>query len=134
MNEEIYKKTGIYIAYPTSSVLKSIYKAGDYKTRVNDQHTKVGIAKDSFKSRSKGYLGNFDNEVEFIPIVFVDKRHLKRAEDMILSEIKLEFSKVGRAREWFDTLNRKRISDLIFNTLATSGIEYETIQSIERND
>ena len=134
MNEEMFKKTGIYIAYPTSPVLKSIYKAGGYKTKVNDQHTKVGIAKDSFKSRSKSYLGNFDNEVVFIPMVFVDKRHLKRAEDMLLSEIELEFCKVGHAREWFDTLNRKRISDLVFSTLATSGIEYKTIQSIECND
>ena len=121
------EQTGIYIAYPTTSELKSIYKPKNYKTMVNDQHTKVGIAKDSFNSRSKGYYGNFDNEVDFIPLVIIDVKHLGQIEKIILSEINAEFSKVGRAREWFDTTNRKRVTEIVFSTIVASGIEYKRI-------
>lgn len=121
------KQTGIYIAYPTTSELKSIYKSKNYKTMVNSQHTKVGIAKDSFNSRSKGYYGNFDNEVDFIPLVIIDVKHLGHIEKIILSEINAEFSKVGRAREWFDTTNRKRVTEIVFSTIVASGIEYKRI-------
>lgn len=134
MRKEDYTKTGIYIAYPTSPVLKSIYKAGNYKTMVNNQHTKIGKAQTSFHTRSKDYLGNFDNEAEFIPMALIDEKDLEHAESMILSEINGEFSRVGHAKEWFNTLNRKRISDIIFSTLTTSGIEYESIQSIDCHD
>jgi len=103
MNEEYHSKTGIYIAYPTSSVLKSIYKVGGYKTKVNNQHTKVGKAENGFKNREGQYLGNFDNEAEFLPIAYIDKTHLKHAEEIVLSSIKAKFSTVGHAKEWFDT-------------------------------
>jgi len=127
MNKQMIEQTGIYIAYPTTSELKSIYKPKNYKTMVNDQHTKVGIAKDSFNSRSKGYYGNFDNEVDFIPLVIIDVKHLGQIEKIILSEINAEFSKVGRAREWFDTTNRKRVTEIVFSTIVASGIEYKRI-------
>jgi hypothetical protein len=127
MNKQIIEQTGIYIAYPTTSELKSIYKPKNYKTMVNDQHTKVGIAKDSFNSRSKGYYGNFDNEVDFIPLVIIDVKHLGQIEKFILSEINAEFSKVGRAREWFDTTNRKRVTEIVFSTIVASGTEYKRI-------
>ena len=127
MNDEVYAKTGVYIAYPTSSVLKSIYKPKNYKTKVNDQHTKIGIAKDCFHSRRKGYLGNFNNEVEFIPIALIDARHLEHAEKLIICAISIEFAKVGRAREWFNTANRQRISEIINSTLSASGIEHAYI-------
>ncbi len=127
MGETVFNQTGIYIAYPTTSELKSIYRPKNYKTLVNDQHTKVGIAKDSFKSRSRGYYGNFDNEVEFIPIVIIDVKYLDQIEKLVLSEIKAEFSKVGRAREWFKTTNYKRITEIIFSTLKSTGIEHERI-------
>ena len=134
MNEENYSKTGIYISYPTSPVLKSIYKAGGYKTKVNDRHTKVGKAENGFKNREGQYLGNFDNEAKFIPIVYIDNTHLKHAEEIVLSAIKSKFSTVGHAKEWFDTLDRKKISEIVINTLDISGIKYEAIQSIENND
>lgn len=127
MNKQMIEQTGIYIAYPTTSELKSIYKPKNYKTMVNDQHTKVGIAKDSFNSRSKGYYGNFDNKVDFIPLVIIDVKHLGQIEKIILSEINAEFSRVGRAREWFDTTNRKRVTEIVFSTIVASGIEYKRI-------
>jgi len=127
MDDEINTKTGIYIAYPTSPELKSIYRPKNYKTKVNNQHTKVGIAKDNFNSRKKDYLANFDNEVEFYPIVLVEIEHIDYAESLVISAIKLEFKKVGRAREWFDTSNRQRVSEIILSTLSGSGIECEFV-------
>jgi hypothetical protein len=58
------------------------------QTMVNDQHTKVGIAKNSFASRRKGYIGNFDNEVEFIPIAIVHMGQLIEFERLSLSTIR----------------------------------------------
>ena len=93
-------KTGIYIAIPTSNTLKSIYRAQNYKTQVNNEHLKIGITKDSFQSRSKCYYDNFDNEVEFIPLVAINRDVLKEVEAKVLAQIKIEFNRVGRAREW----------------------------------
>lgn len=121
------KNTGIYIAYPTTEKMKSIYRPKNYKTLVNNQHTKVGIAKDSFTSRSKGYYSNFDNEVVFTPLIIIEEEHLKVIENIILNEIAKEYKKVGRAREWFNTTNRERIIDIISNTMINSGISYKFI-------
>jgi hypothetical protein len=111
---DILSKTGIYIAHPTSAVLKSIYKPKNYKTMVNDEHTKVGIAKHSFLARSKGYYSNFDNEVMFKPIVIIeDINLLVIIEKHLLSQIRLEFKRVGRSREWFETNEREKVSDLV---------------------
>jgi len=123
----IEQQTGVYIAYPTSSLLKSIYRPGKYKTMVNDQHTKVGIAKSSFASRRKVYVDNFDNEVEFIPIAIVPLKQLVEAERLVLSAIHQKYTKVGRAREWFNTSERQEIVEIIGATLAKSGIKYERI-------
>ena len=131
MNEEIYSKTGIYIAYPTSPVLKSIYKAGNYKTMVNDQHTKVGKAERSFSDRRDEYFSNFGSEAEFIPIAIIEREHVVVAEELIKHAIKIEFSRIGYAHEWFDTVDRDRIREIVIYTLATSEIEYEIIQSLE---
>jgi len=87
--------------------LKSIYRPKNYKTRVNDKHTKIGIAKDSFNARSKGYYSNFDNEVIFTPVAIVEKESLEQIEKEILRQIEFEFERVGRAREWFKTTDRK---------------------------
>ena len=127
MENDIDGKTGVYIAYPTSPILKSIYRPKNYKTMVNDQHTKVGIAKDSFASRRKGYVGNFDNEVEFIPIAVVPMEQLIEAENYILDEIRKEYTRVGRAREWFNTSEHQRIVEIVIATLASSGVEHERI-------
>ena len=127
MELDIEGKTGVYIAYPTSPILKSIYRPKNYKIMVNDQHTKVGIAKDSFASRRKGYVGNFDNEVEFIPIAVVPLEQLIEAERHILSAVRNKYTRVGRAREWFNTPERQRIVEIVVATLATSGFDHERI-------
>ena len=66
---------------------------------VNDQHTKVGITKKSFASRCKGYIDNFDNKVNFIPLAIVPSDQLDEAEDLILGVLRKKYTKVGRSRE-----------------------------------
>ena len=127
MELAIFDRTGVYIAYPTSPAFKSIYRAKNYKTQVNDQHTKVGKAQDSFKSRKNCYLRNFDNETEFLPIALIDWGLLKLAEKLILGAVGTHFSKVGRAHEWFQTTDRKKILEIIARTLTESDIEHELI-------
>ncbi len=114
---DVLGKTGIYIAYPTSVVLKSIYRPKNYKTQVNDQHTKVGIAKESFGARRMGYVGNFDGEVEFVPIVRIELDRLIEAEQAVLAAVRAEYKRVGRAREWFHTVDRERVKEIVFETL-----------------
>jgi len=124
---EIKVKTGIYIAYPTTPELKSIYRPKSYKTMVNERHTKAGIAKESFGSREKGYVDNFDGEVVFRPIAVIAVENLKPAEDVVLSALKAEFKRVGRSREWFATSNHERVIDIITATLAGSSIRHDLI-------
>ncbi len=128
MKESLLNKTGIYIAYPTSAKLKSIYAGSEAK--VNNKHTKVGIAKKSFKSRKKGYDKVFDDEVEFEPLVEIaDLKELKEIEKEILINIKKEFSKVGQTQEWFETANRDRIKEIALDTLInTLNIKYKPKQ------
>jgi len=124
----ILRKTGIYIAYPTSSELKSIYRPKNYKTMVNEKHTKVGIAKDCFEARSKGYYSNFDNEVIFTPLAILnDINELIAVEQFVLSQIHSEVTKVGRAREWFNTDNHKRIKEIVARSLSESGVPHEFV-------
>ena len=125
----MWNKTGIYIATPTSNTLKSIYRAQNYKTQVNNEHLKIGITKDSFQLRSKCYYDNFDNEVDFIPLVAIDRNKLKEIENKVLNRIKDEFTRVGRAREWFDTNNKARIISILISTLNHENVEYEFLKS-----
>ncbi len=120
-------KTGIYVAYPTSPVLKSIHKAKNYKTKVNSQHTKIGKAKVSFRSRQRSYVNDFDNEVVFKPIVVIAPHLLDDVEDSIRKNIDLEYRRAGNARDWFETDNRERIIEIIMQTMATLGIQYERV-------
>jgi len=69
INSSVTTSSFFSIAIPTSAVLKSIYRVQNYKTQVNNEHLKIGITKDSFESRSRCYYDNFDNEVEFIPLI-----------------------------------------------------------------
>ena len=124
----MWNQTGIYIAIPTSAVLKSIYRAQNYKTEVNNEHLKIGITKDSFQSRSKCYYDNFDNEVEFIPLVAINRDVLKEVEAKVLAQIKIEFNRVGRAREWFDTNDKQRIIKILISTLCKENVEYELLK------
>ena len=127
LDESLGKETGIYIAFPTSRVMKSIYRPKNYKTLVNDQHTKVGITKNSFASRRKSYTDNFDNQVNFIPLAIVHPDQLNKAETSILKVIREKYKRVGRAREWFHTQNRDDLIELILTTLTASDIEHELI-------
>lgn len=127
MSKSACHQTGVYIAYPASPILKSINKLKNNKIMVNDQHTKLGIANDSFLSCKKEYLENFDNEVDFIPVATIGSEHLEHIEAQIISAIQSEFQKVGQTNEWFDTSDHQRILEIISNTLAASGIEYQYI-------
>jgi hypothetical protein len=120
-------QTGVYIAYPASPVLKSINKSNNHTTMVNDQHTKLGISKGSFLNNKKEHRDNFDNEVDFIPVATIGSEYLGHIEAQIISAIQSEFQKVEQTNEWFDTSDRQRILEIISNTLATSGIEYQYI-------
>lgn len=115
--------TGIYIAYPTSATLKSIHPPKNYKTKVNNSHTKIGIAKDSFKARKTSYFRDFDNEVEFIPVAKIAENQLEQVEKAILEKVKMRYKKVGYAREWFDTDNRNEILQLISEILEEHSIK-----------
>lgn len=119
------ERTGIYIAFPTSSTLKSIYPTKQYKIMVNDQHTKVGIAKDSLRARKLSYLGTFENEVEFIPVAVVEQEFLQFVEDRIIMELRSRFSRVGKSREWFHTSDRQKVIDIISQILSESNVEHE---------
>lgn len=119
--------TGIYLAFPTSSMLKSIYPQKQYKTMVNDQHTKVGIAKDSLRARKRNYLNAFDNEVKFVPIAFVEQEFLEFIEDLILLELRSRFSRVGKSREWFHTSDRQKVIEIVSKVLLESNIAYELL-------
>jgi hypothetical protein len=128
VKEEHYSRTGIYLAYPTSPEPKSIYRQKSYKTLVNDKHTKIGIAKDSFKAREKGYATNFDNQVGFLPLVIIeDIEKLKTFEKHLLKVIEVEHYKVGRAREWFATNNHQSIKDMVAQALLSFDGTYEYI-------
>ena len=120
-------RPGVYIAYPMSPLLKSISHTGDYKAKVNDQHTKVGKTEDSFISREKAYMKDFDNEVEFVPVALSDRVLLKCAEKLILDAVGTDFSKVKGTSEWFLTSNRRKIAKIIARTLIESGIEHELV-------
>ncbi len=132
MNIDVQNKTGIYIAYPTSSILKSIYKAKNYKTRVNNQHTKVGIAKDSFASRARNYFLNFDNEIEFLPIVEIPVDQLQEAEKIVVTSIATMFDRVGNSRNWFDTSDREQFIFQIRDALLESGFDHVWIGPMHR--
>ena len=127
MDGSIGDKNGIYIAYPTSSKLKSIYRAKNYKTKVNEKHTKVGIASNSFSSRKGVYISNFDNKVIFKPIAIIPNNQLEIAEKKVLKVMGRRFHKVGHSREWFQTANRQKVIDIVFNVLDMSGLDYERI-------
>ncbi len=114
---DVLDNTGIYIAYPTSSVMKSIYRQKNYITKVNHLHTKIGIARDSFAARRMGYVRNFDGEVKFLPIVHIEGGHLKEAEKAVIAAIRAKYNRVGKAREWFDTSDRERVKEIVFKTL-----------------
>lgn len=121
--KNLMKQTGIYLVYPTSEELESIYKPKGYKTMVSNQHSKLGITQKSFKSRKKCYTKNFE-DVVFKPLVIVDSIYLKSIEKEILNVIKNEFNTVGYSREWIDSTNRTRITEIVRDELVKSRIPH----------
>ena len=111
--------TGVYIAYPTTEVLKPIYRL--LKTQVNSAHTKVGITTDSFAIREREYMRTFHGEVRFVPVIVVPATRLVVVEQALLRELCTRYSRVGRSREWFHTVDRDGIAQLIVEIVQTSA-------------
>ena len=109
--------TGVYLAYPTTSVLKPIYRK--LKTQVNDQHTKVGITIDSFAIREREYRNTFQNELVFVPLVEAPANRLPEIEKLLLVELRSRYSRVGKAREWFDSTDRNEIAKVVLSVVRT---------------
>lgn len=104
------------MAYPTTDILKPIYRG--LKTKVNSSHTKVGITTDSFKKRGSEYSKTFDGEVKFLPLADIQPELLADLERKILSALCARFSKVGSAREWFDTNDHDSVSEIVLRVVS----------------
>ena len=102
---------GIYLAYPTTPELKPIYPC--YKTLVNGEHTKLGIARRSFHDRERQYMRTFQGEVLFHPVLEMAPAHLSEFEARVLAQLTQRYPKSGRAREWFHTAERQAIAELV---------------------
>ena len=127
MTSAILNLTGIYIAYPTSPALKPINRVTHGQAEVNDRYTNVGVTYCSFLSRRSCYLANFDDEVEFLPVVAVEPEHLTYAHELVLEAVGTCYDRVGHAREWFQTAHRQRIIGIIVDTLNEHGIEFSLV-------
>jgi len=119
-------KKGVYIAFPTNSLLQSIYKHKNYKTKVNHLHTKVGITIDNFKNRSKCYYNNFGANFIFAPIFILENnQEILSVEKKILEAIKQRFKRKGRAREWLDTTEIQLIINIITQVWKEKNIDFQ---------
>ena len=98
---------GVYMAYPTSDVLKPIYRL--LKTQVNSAHTKVGITVKSFGEREREYRRTFQNEVTFVRVGAVPLALIPVVEAAILADLGGCYSRVGKAREWFECADREAV-------------------------
>lgn len=111
--DELMNKKGVYITYTKSETFESIFKQKNYKTEVNKEFTKFGITEKNFKSRKKCYTNNFGQDIVFLPIPVSDIVDLKDLEEQILEILGNKYKKAGRAREWFNTTERKIILQII---------------------
>ena len=112
------QSTGVYLAYPTTEVLKPAYRG--HKTLVNMAHTKVGITVSSFRRRWLEYRRTFGGEVAFHPLFELPVPELSAYEARLLTEMLRRFPKSGSAREWFFTTERDSITELT-RTLRVAG-------------
>lgn len=125
LDPAIANKKGIYIAYPLTDELQSIYKPKNYKTTVNKNHTKIGITVKTFKNRAKCYYDNFGTQFKFIPVFLISSDDdIIVVEKKILEAIKNEFPKRGRSKEWFETIDRERILKIAKEVLDENKISY----------
>ncbi len=128
MDSRTHEQAGMFIAYPTSSVLKSIFSPKGYEAMVNDQHTKIGITKRSFRETLfRNYLKTFDNMVELVPVTLINPDKLDHAKSVVLKEMRSQFAKVDRTRDWFWSNDHERIKDVVAKTLTASGVKHEYI-------
>ena len=104
--------TGIYLAYPTSPVLKFTHPG--HKTLVNDQHTKIGIARNSFVARENEYMWTFQREVAFVPLLELQADVSLVFEARVLALLLARFPLSGSAREWFRTTERQAIAEIVW--------------------
>jgi hypothetical protein len=126
VREDLKEKIGIYIAYPTTSELKPIFKG--LKTKVNNNHTKVGKCENGFLGREKDYHKTFNNEVEFHPIVILNTNEdVKETEELLLRILKEKYKKVGFAQEWFDTNDHESVIKIIVDVVKKSSVDYELV-------
>ena len=92
---------------------------------MNKLHTKIGITVKTFKSRAKCYYDNFGTQFKFIPVFFINnKNDIVAVEKKILEAIKNEFTKRGRSREWFETIDRERVLKIAKEVLDENKINY----------
>jgi hypothetical protein len=74
------------------------------------------------------YLANFDGKIQFIPIAHLNLLELEVAENLILRHPNQEFQRVGRSREWFKIIDRKKMVEIIAGSLNVSEIRHRIIQ------
>ena len=110
--------TGIYIAHPTTEILKPTYRG--HKTQVNHLHTKIGITTKSFVKRENEYMRTFQYEVAFYPILIATPEVLAALETGVLQELLTCYSKSGSAKEWFFTTERQAIAELVWKIADSS--------------
>ena len=81
-------KKGIYISFLTTSLLQSIYKPKNHKTKVNHLDNIVRIKIDNFKKRSKYYYDNFGSDFIFTPIFILENnQEILSVEKKILRQL-----------------------------------------------
>lgn len=112
--------TGFYLAACTSRKLKQIDH--NAKTKVNCEHTKIGITKQSFRVRKKYYLQIFGKDLIFKPIISMPPTNLTYAESSVRKALLDKYKTVGYSREWFDTANHQAIVELVIRTLEKLGL------------
>lgn len=109
-------RIGIYLAYPTTPQLKRIDR--NLKTHVNHSHTKVGKTSASFKAHQAYYEKVFDRDIKFEPLAEVPQERMAEVEQEVLSRLGARYSRVGQAREWFDTNDRETVASIVRDAVA----------------
>ncbi|MEI7465949.1 MAG: hypothetical protein WCJ87_11425 [Burkholderiales bacterium] len=115
------RSTGLYLAFPTTEVLKPTYRG--HKTLVNLEHTKVGITMSSLRSRWSEYKRTFGGEVAFHPLFELSAPQPSIYESRLLDEMHRHFPKSGSAREWFFTTEREKIVAHALSLLAVKDFD-----------
>jgi hypothetical protein len=128
MDDDTNGQVGLFIAYPTSSTMKSIFSPKGYKATVNRQHTKIGITKRGFKETlARNFVKTFDGQVEILPVALIAPEYLDGAKAKVRKALSQRFPIVDETKDWFHSSDHNKFKDIIGKTLAASGIEHEYI-------